>query len=181
MKSVTISFSSGPSPEPPRLDEDIVLPLLDILAHQLNLRALTLQGQSWGNLRANMRWNGIPRKSRHLLQYLLRAPTVTCISFRGFQDIPPELLAQRSYEAVTFADGRISDSGSVTELNTASLTLDKARLMNFSLPNLRHINMIAYTFCDPYLPCLDIIRNCRNILESIQIRGKTSFCIKHLM
>ncbi|KAF5318057.1 hypothetical protein D9619_012145 [Psilocybe cf. subviscida] len=60
-----------------------------------------------------------------------------------------------------------STSGPLTKLDTASLTLTCARLMNSFLPNLRHIN--AYIHGQSRVSW-KIIKDCCNTLETIQVK-----------
>lgn len=179
MKSIAIVFSSksplGPDTGPPRLNEKIVLPLLNTILRKLTLRKLTLQGLRLpANLSGNLPWPQVPRKTRLALQSFMRVPTVTSISIRSFQDVPPELLSQCSYESFTFVDGSMSTSSSVVKVNTTYLTLESAQLMNISLPNLRHFKARSHHRYH-HKSIWEVMNSCHNTLETIEIRGTSTF------
>ncbi|KAF5318194.1 hypothetical protein D9619_012157 [Psilocybe cf. subviscida] len=159
MKSVTIILTSRPFGEPLCLNEDVALPLLDTLLHQLSLRTITIQG--------NLSWIELPPKISLMLQSLLQATTVTCLCLRWLRDIPPELLSHRSYELVTFVDAGTSTSWPLTKLDTTFLTLKSARFINSFLPNLRHIKSVFY---DQGRVTWKTVENCCNTLETIRVQ-----------
>ncbi|KAF5318165.1 hypothetical protein D9619_012139 [Psilocybe cf. subviscida] len=177
MKSITIVFTARSNRRSLKLNEDIVLPLLDTLIHQLSLRQLTLQGYSsrqYGGTAVvdNLSWSTLPPQTNLLLQTLLKTPTVTCVYFHRLRDVPPQLLSQHSYESVSILNAGTSTSSSLTRLNTTSLTLKSARFIGFSLPSLRHIN-VDFHYDDHVT--WKIIRGCRHTLETIQVDEDAQF------